>query len=274
MNTKLLNAVILLPLIVAWLPPLEVQEETLGEEMVLTVLFDNLTEQEELQTGWGFSVLIETPDHTVLFDTGADGDILLGNMRKLGKDPSQIDALVISHAHSDHTGGLETLLGLGIRPRIFLLSGFPPELKDGLPDGMEVLLAAPGDEIVPGIRTTGQVDGPVLEQALILETREGPIVLTGCAHPGPEEMAARGAEVTGQSIFGILGGFHLFQASEEEIAGLISRFQAMGIVKTGATHCSGPQAMAAFQEAYGEDFFQMGVGRVIRLNPLRGGSQP
>jgi metal-dependent hydrolase (beta-lactamase superfamily II) len=36
-------------------------------------------------------------------------------------------------------------------------------------------------------------------------------------------------------------------------------------MKTGATHCSGPQAMTAFQDAYQEDFFPMGVGRIIRL---------
>ena len=163
------------------------------------------------------------------------------------KDPSRIDAIVISHAHGDHTGGMEALLDLGIRPRIYLLPGFPQELREGFSDALEILLASPGDEIAPGIRTTGQVDGPVLEQALILETRDGSIVLTGCAHPGPEEMAARGAEVAGRPIFGILGGFHLFQSSEEEVDGIISRFQAIGIVKTGATHCSGPQAMAALR---------------------------
>jgi len=265
MNTELLCAVVLLPLMAAWFPPLEAQEEIPGEEMVLTVLFDNLTEEEELQTGWGFSVLLESSEHTVLFDTGADGEILLENMRILGKEPSRIDAIVISHAHGDHTGGMEALLGLGIRPRIFLLGGFPQELREGFSNSLEILLASPGDEIVPGIRTTGQVDGPVLEQALILETRDGPIVLTGCAHPGPEAMAARGAEVTGRPIFGILGGFHLYQTPEEEVEGVISRFQALGIVKTGATHCTGPQAMTAFKEAFGEDFLQMGVGRVIRF---------
>lgn len=265
MKAEILSAAFLLPLLVALGPSGAGSQERPREEMILTVLFDNLTDQADLQTGWGFAALLETPDHTVLFDTGADGQVLLENMRKLGKDPSSIEAIVISHNHGDHTGGMAALLNLGIQPRLYVLQAFGAGAIQAFAGGLDPILAMPGDEIVPGIRTTGVVGEAIPEQAVVLDTRDGPMVLTGCAHPGAPAMAARGAEIAGQAIYGIMGGFHLFQASEEEVEDMIQTFRTQGIVKVGATHCTGPEAMAAFAEAYGDDYVPLGVGRVIRL---------
>lgn len=240
-------------------------QEAPSGELVLTVLFDNFTDQDALQTGWGFAVLVETQGHTILFDTGADGAILLENMNQLGIDPGVVEAVVLSHEHGDHTGGLEAILATGARPKLLLLPGFPDELKAFGGDGLEKVVVSPGDQILPGVRTTGQVDGPVPEQALVFETRDGPMVLTGCAHPGPARMTERGAEVAGQPVHTVLGGFHLFQATPEEVQGIISGFQTMGVVKTGATHCTGPNAIQAFSTAYGDSFMALGVGRVLRF---------
>jgi glyoxylase-like metal-dependent hydrolase (beta-lactamase superfamily II) len=103
------------------------------EAITATVLFDNFWTDDRLQTGWGYALLLETAEHTVLFDTGGDGGVLLENMRLLGKDPMAIDAVVISHAHGDHTGGLEALLDLGIEPRLYLLESFPEEMTSFSP---------------------------------------------------------------------------------------------------------------------------------------------
>jgi hypothetical protein len=77
-----------------------------GVSMNLTILFDNNPYDPRLQTGWGFAAWIEYGDRVVLFDTGADGAVLLDNMALLGFDPQAIDIVVLSHEHSDHTGGL------------------------------------------------------------------------------------------------------------------------------------------------------------------------
>lgn len=269
MKTELLSAVVLLPLLATWLPTRATGQEIPQGELILTILFDNFSADDRMQTGWGFAVLLETPEHTVLFDTGADGEVLLENMRLMGKDPAAIEAVVISHAHGDHTGGMQALFGLGVRPKLYLLEAFPAEVGELAQAPMEVVLAAPGQEIVAGIRTTGLVGEAIPEQGLVLETRDGPLLLTGCAHPGVVEMAARSAEVAGGPVFGVLGGFHLGSATAEDVQAIISRFRTMGIRKAGPTHCSGPDAMASFQDAYGEDFLQMGVGRVLRF-PLSG----
>jgi 7,8-dihydropterin-6-yl-methyl-4-(beta-D-ribofuranosyl)aminobenzene 5'-phosphate synthase len=235
------------------------------DAITATVLFDNFWTDDRLKTGWGYALLLETPEHTVLFDTGENGEVLLENMRLLGKDPMAIEAVVISHAHGDHTGGLEALLNLGIEPRIYLLESFPEELTVGAMASQDVVFPMPGEEIVPGIRSTGQVGRTIPEQGLVLDTRDGPVLLTGCAHPGVVEMARRAADVTGAPVHAVLGGFHLNQAPGAELARVVDGFKEMGVVKAGPTHCSGLAAMNVFQTAYGENFQRMGVGRVLEF---------
>ena len=232
-------------------------------ELTVTILFDNFWTDDRLGTGWGFAALLETPEHTVLFDTGADGEILLENMGLLGKDPMSIEKIVISHAHGDHTGGLGALLELGIRPQLYLLSAFPSQMREQLPPSLEVIDATPGQEIVPGILTTGQVGTQIPEQALVLETRVGTVVLTGCAHPGVVQMVERAMEVRPGAIELVMGGFHLLQASGEEIQSIIQDFRRLGVARAGPTHCTGLIAMESFHTAYGEDFQRLGVGRVL-----------
>jgi 7,8-dihydropterin-6-yl-methyl-4-(beta-D-ribofuranosyl)aminobenzene 5'-phosphate synthase len=58
---------------------------------------------------WGFSALIEADGHRLLFDTGNDPDLVLGNLRKLNIDISDVTEVFLSHNHFDHTGGLLTL---------------------------------------------------------------------------------------------------------------------------------------------------------------------
>ena len=239
-------------------------------EIVVTVLFDNLYHDpaftpEGLETGWGFAALLETPDHTILFDAGADGDILLENMRILGKNPSAIEAVVISHAHGDHTGGLQALFDLGLRPTLYLLSAFPGEFRHWAASATEVVEVEAGARIIPGIRSTGQVGTAIPEQALVLETAGGPVVLTGCAHPGAVQMARRAQEISPGQLHAVLGGFHLLEAEAFEIRAIIEAFRRMGVTRAGPTHCSGELAMTLFEGAYGSEFIHLGVGRILRF---------
>src|SRR5271156_3959086 len=58
---------------------------------------------------WGFSALVEADGHRILFDTGARPDTVLINAKELGVDLTSITDVILSHNHSDHTGGLMTL---------------------------------------------------------------------------------------------------------------------------------------------------------------------
>ena len=94
--------------------------------MKITIVYDNEVKQPELKADWGFSSLIETQDAPpILFDTGADGSILLHNMSQLKIDPSSIGIVVISHPHWDHSGGLEDLLKVNKDAELCLPQSFP-----------------------------------------------------------------------------------------------------------------------------------------------------
>ncbi len=58
---------------------------------------------------WGFAAVVEADGQRILFDTGARPDTVLSNAKELGVDLSNITGVILSHNHSDHTGGLMTL---------------------------------------------------------------------------------------------------------------------------------------------------------------------
>jgi 7,8-dihydropterin-6-yl-methyl-4-(beta-D-ribofuranosyl)aminobenzene 5'-phosphate synthase len=79
--------------------------------MKLTCLVDNAVLQYTPFWGeHGLSVLVDTPEGRMLFDTGASGTVLLHNMEAAEVDPESIQALALSHGHRDHTGGLAAFL--------------------------------------------------------------------------------------------------------------------------------------------------------------------
>lgn len=78
-------------------------------KLKITVLSENSAGQIHLLGEWGFSLLLESDEGTILFDTGL-GDAILHNADVLGIDLKRVDKIVISHAHIDHVGGLPQVL--------------------------------------------------------------------------------------------------------------------------------------------------------------------
>ncbi|MBN1262370.1 MAG: MBL fold metallo-hydrolase, partial [Anaerolineae bacterium] len=81
----------------------------ISDTVRITILYDNTSTAPELRAGWGFSALVEYHGHTVLFDAGADPTILKHNASQLNIDLAVIEAIVLSHIHQDHTGGLPAI---------------------------------------------------------------------------------------------------------------------------------------------------------------------
>ncbi|KPJ88335.1 MAG: hypothetical protein AMS18_13460 [Gemmatimonas sp. SG8_17] len=248
----------LLPL--ATFAPVIVAQET---QITVTILYDNLWHDDRLEFDWGFAALIELGDRTVLLDTGTQGDMFMRNLRTLEKDPADIDALVISHAHGDHTGGMEALFASGARPTVYLLEAFPQELRQQTAAVTTVVEPEPGDQIVAGVFTTGQVGQAIPEQAVAIETGVGLVVITGCAHPGVVEMTQRVRDLSEEPIHLVMGGFHLIGASGQQLQAAVQGLLALEVEQVGVSHCSGMPAIAAFSRQYGSDFVPLGVGRVL-----------
>ncbi|MDH5715747.1 MAG: MBL fold metallo-hydrolase, partial [Candidatus Aminicenantes bacterium] len=100
------------------------------EEVTITTLYDNYPWTEGLTTNWGFAALIEINGTTILFDTGANGPMLLGNIDQLGLKPHAVDAVVLSHYHGDHTEGLFPFLEKWGAKKLYLPRSFPSAFKE------------------------------------------------------------------------------------------------------------------------------------------------
>ena len=227
--------------------------------VTITILYDNNPYAPGLKTAWGFSCLVEKGEEVVLFDTGGDAYILLGNMQLLGIDPSRINAVVLSHIHGDHTGGLGGVLALNSRVTVFLPRSFPESFKTRLRSQVKVVEIGDPGEIMPGIYTTGEMGTSIREQGLVVDTPKGAVLITGCAHPGIVKMVEKAKQLRGE-IYLVMGGFHLGGVSEAEIARIVSAFRRLDVKKVAPCHCSGDRARQAFKREYGADCILAGVG--------------
>jgi len=169
----------------------------------ITVVCDNETLDESLATDWGFAAVVkDSRDTMLLFDTGADGDILERNMRLLQMDPQDISIVVLSHWHWDHSGGLSRILEKAPGATLFV----PPGQQPGLSSQRTTVVGGAPLQIAPGLYSTGTLGG--IEQALVLADERGAFTITGWSHPGvPAILAA--ASTLGR-LYGLLGGLHGF----------------------------------------------------------------
>lgn len=228
--------------------------------MTLTVIYDNYRFDERLQTAGGFACLVTRGTSNVLFDTGGDGELLLGNMAILGADPLRLDAIVLSHIHADHTGGLAALLATGVRPFVYVPAAFPDSFKDGVRALTRLVEVTGPVQIVPGIHSSGSLGDTIVEQALVLDGPHGLVVVTGCAHPGIVEMVRRSREHFGGPVAWVIGGFHLGGAGESQICRIIEELHRLGVQRVAPCHCSGDAARMLFERVYGPAYAPAGAG--------------
>jgi 7,8-dihydropterin-6-yl-methyl-4-(beta-D-ribofuranosyl)aminobenzene 5'-phosphate synthase len=104
---------------------------------------------------------------------------------------------------------------------------------------------------VPGIFTTGVIEGRPPEQALVIETSKGLVVMTGCSHPGVVRMVEAAERQRGkQSVRFLLGGFHLLQDNDQQVS-----------EKIAAAHCTGERAAGMMRASSGAGFKAAGAGQ-------------
>ncbi len=232
----------------------------------LQVVFNNVSYKKGLETSWGFACLVERPDTTLLFDTGNNGDILLSNLQQLRRDPAAVRAVVLSHFHSDHTGGLQAFLERNPGVTVYMPASFPENFQKAVAGlGASVVTVSGPQQLMDRIYSTGEMGAAIREQALVLDTRDGLVVITGCAHPGVVDIAERAKTEFKKDLYLVMGGFHLGGRGPEEIQGVIRGLQDLGVRKVAPSHCTGDRAVRMFREAWGEDFVQGGLGAWIEI---------
>ncbi|MEN6578874.1 MAG: MBL fold metallo-hydrolase [Phycisphaerales bacterium] len=239
------------------------------DELTITVVHDNDPCVELLKTAWGFSAYVTGTEERILFDTGSDGTLLLENMARLQVDPASIEGVVLSHVHGDHTGGLAGLLRVDPCVRVYLPASFPARVKDLVRGyGASVVEVTEPQQICPNVYTTGVLGRRIKEQALVVRTGRGLVILTGCAHPGIGAIVDGIHRLYPGDIVLVMGGFHLEWAMSRKVRQIIAGFRECGVRCVAPTHCSGDKAREQFREAYGRQFIEVGVGKTVNLADL------
>ncbi|HSI38609.1 MAG TPA: MBL fold metallo-hydrolase [Methylotenera sp.] len=269
----------------------------------ITVLYDAFGKNPSLQKDWGYAALIEYGGKRILFDTGDNPDILAHNVKMLHVDLSKLDFVVMSHRHSDHMGGLNYLLGVNPKVKIYApkenfgVYGFslpstfyrkdtslPAEQRyyDGKPpEIMKFGTAWPNahfeliektTEIAPGIHLIFQIsDKPTTielrELSLAMDTPEGVVLVVGCSHPGLDKIVDAATRIN-KHIHMVTGGFHQVVAKDTEIEQIVSTLHdTFKVDLVAPSHCTGEPAFTAFKKAFGVHYIYAGLGTSIELNP-------
>ena len=237
------------------------KEEQEKPKITLISVYDNYQVNPELKTAWGFGLVIETPFEKILFDTGGDSSVLLFNMKKLGIDPKSIDKVVISHIHGDHLGGLEGFLKENNKVTVFIPSSFPNSIRNMIKSyGVDFVDISEPTKISDFIFSTGELYGPPKEQSLVINSKKGLIVITGCAHPGIVNIVKKAKEMFPEkNIYLVLGGFH------HPPKKVVYELKKLKVEKVAPSHCSGDLIIEAFKKEYKENFIKSGVGRIIEI---------
>jgi 7,8-dihydropterin-6-yl-methyl-4-(beta-D-ribofuranosyl)aminobenzene 5'-phosphate synthase len=235
--------------------------------VTVKVIYDNYAKVDGVESDWGYSIVIEGLDKNVLFDTGTNPDIFGSNFQKMKIDPSTIDLVIISHEHGDHTVGIDYIAGMRKNIPVVIPHSFSDSFKKKMVNfGFIPILADGPSSICDHLYTSGEFSYQIPEQALILNTKKGLVVMTGCSYPGIVKMLMQIKSDFNKNIYMVFGGFHLLDKSEKEMKTIISEIKNIGIVKCGATHCTGESQIKMFREAFGEDYFELGVGNTLIIN--------
>ena len=241
--------------------------QTAAQPISFTILYDNYQSQKGLTTDHGFSCLIQGTEKAILFDTGANGDVLFKNFAALKLDPMSVDLVVLSHVHGDHAGGLLPFLAKKGECQVFLpATASPYFVKQVEAAKGRVVLVKDPLSVCEGVFSTGLIyaPGPLLdEQALVVDTPKGLVILTGCAHPGIVEVVEKAKSVMPKEIYLVMGGFHLIDTPQGDVELISRRLRELGVKKLAPSHCTGDQAIALFKKDFGKNFIPLGVGKEI-----------
>ncbi len=265
------------------------------------ILSDNVAAAPEFLGEHGLSIIVQTPGGSVLFDCG-QSDIAVRNARLLGVDLRQLECIALSHGHYDHTAGLLPVLSVAggkkvyghpdiFLPRFFMAGGvkryigipYSEKAVWSLSDGL--VLGHEQREILGDIYLTGEIerideytfiepnlyverDGELEpddfrdDQALVVRTNEGVILVTGCAHAGIANTVKHVQKRFGK-IKAVIGGTHLGLTDPAHIQSALHLLKEVDAEKLVLTHCTGIRLCGVLIQEFGERYIPGQSGMIL-----------
>ena len=204
----------------------------LMSKIKITTLVDDFNGAESgYIRSYGFAAVIEIKGKNILFDAGTKVQPLMVNLQEFGLDPEEIDAVILSHNHYDHTDGLPGILREHEAVPVYVhkdwdepasFKGFqvPKRNRVTLKNGRECTEICSGLHVTPSHFSSDY--GGVYEHACFLEAKDSFILLCGCCHAGLNTFLRDRQDlgIPENVPLHLMGGMHGFRFSDEEAQGL------------------------------------------------------
>ena len=268
--------------------------------MRINILVDNNT-RDTLQAEWGLSLFIEYKGRRILLDAGTTG-IFADNAEAVGISVEEIDLAVLSHAHYDHADGLERFFQENKKAKCYIRNCCGADCYDrkkdkyiGIREGLletwvDRFVRVEGDhELFPGVtllphKTEGlerlgekvgmyryldgvwKPDDFSHEQSLVIETERGLVICNSCCHGGADHIIEEVKQTfPGEKVCALIGGLHLYKASDEEVLALADKIRETGIERVYTGHCTGERAMELLKRELGDMVAEIYTGMEIEF---------
>lgn len=270
---------------------------------VICVVNDVSKDGSTLKAEHGLSLWIELEHSNVLFDTGQSAEVLEHNLSVLGLLPIKLDALVFSHAHLDHTGGVAAIFPerttiplhahsdlfrarYSLKDDVYKTIGISMKESE-LSHHFYLKLNDEPVEIAPNLWTTGSISNrseragsskshlihdvngwqhdPYLDDiSLVLKTSAGNVLICGCCHAGILNTLYHVENVFGGPIIAVIGGTHLISAEDEYLDYLTSIFQdRYPNCQYYLNHCTGKKTIERLTERMGSQIRHFPAGEIV-----------
>ncbi len=273
------------------------------DSMKVYVLVDN-NDGAGLKGEWGLSFYIEYADKTVLLDAGLS-PLFAENAEKMGLDLNRVDLAVLSHAHDDHANGLDRFFELNDHANLYVAQGCDENCYDrhglrfkyaGVPRGImtrhaDRIVKADPDMFIaegirllghstPGLEKLGRMEKMYLRQgflryvpddfshehSLVFEMGDGVVVFNSCSHAGADNIINEVIQAyPGKRIIAMIGGFHLFNKSDDYVRAFARRVGDTGVEAVYTGHCTGQKAWDIMHEELGDKVHALQTGLVFEL---------
>jgi len=270
--------------------------------VTVTVLVENTAKGKGIIGEHGLAYWIETPTAKVIFDTG-QGRALFDNAEVCGIDLREADAVLLSHGHYDHVGGLERFLQECPQVPVYFHPAATAYKTQKRPDGSVDPVSLPflsgsgfqtanlkpftaKTELPGGLFATGAIPRQTLYEdtggafflddeaqtvdpieddlALYFEIQDGTVVILGCAHAGIINTLNHIRDLThDRKICAVIGGMHLLRATDERLKQTFHALRQMDIPRLGPCHCTGTRAIAAFWQHFPNQCEEVHAGKIF-----------
>jgi 7,8-dihydropterin-6-yl-methyl-4-(beta-D-ribofuranosyl)aminobenzene 5'-phosphate synthase len=264
--------------------------------MKIITLIENLVYKKSLVAEHGLSLYVETEHRKILFDTGQSGNFMK-NAQELGVEIKDIDAVVISHGHYDHTGGLYSFLLVNKRAKVYVKKeAFLPKFHGSTRFIGIVYDPALLDNRIVYVDTKIQLDEniyimpdiPIMNpldthfQHFKIETAHGFIedefndelylcitgknklsIVSSCSHRGIANILSAAADHFKLPVNTVVGGFHIKNCSIDQSNTITNCLDSLSVKSIGVCHCTGVEQYALMACHFGTRVFYNHTGYTL-----------